>query len=99
MTCGVCNLYASALYRDACERCNTSRLHAAREFIRAAEPVRLMSRAGVRVTTSRPRSRLAHALVRLAEADARCVRLKMWPVERSTKRPPWFYGDERSNTR
>jgi hypothetical protein len=103
MTCLVCALPSTMLYRDACERCNTIRLRAAREFIHAAEAVRLMSRAGMRVTAQRRRppigrNRLEHAVNRLHRADQECVRLLLWPAERSTIRPPWFYGDERSNT-
>lgn len=104
MICGVCGLPSTALYRDACERCNGDRLAAASEFIHAAEAVRLMSRAGAHIVAHhrRPpkyRSPLEHAMHRLDAANIQCVRLKMWPAERSTRKPPWFYGDERSNTR
>lgn len=105
MICVVCNLYASALYRGACERCNTARLCAAREFIHAAEALRVMTSVGIRAIPGyrrRPPSRrgpIEHAMFRLGIANAECVRLRMWSAERSTKRPPWFYGDERSNTR
>lgn len=105
MTCGVCLLPSTRYYRDACEPCNIARLRAAVEYIHAAEAIRLMTLPGSqdvgRHLRRRPpigRDWLSHAINRLHYADAECVRLRLWPAERSTKKPPWFYGDERSNT-
>lgn len=106
MTCIVCDQPSAKFYRYACETCNTSRLRAAREFIHAGEAIRLMVGFGTRETRPVPRrrpptgrGRLERAISRLHYASMECVRLKMWPAERSTRKPPWFYGDERSNTR
>lgn len=101
--CPVCRLPSKRLYRDACDECNRRRQSAAIEFIHAAEAVRLMSRAGARVTTTIHSRRhrnghVEHAIARLAKANSACIALGMWTAERSTRRPPWFYGDERSNS-
>ena len=105
MICIVCRRRVRTLYRGACEGCNLARLHAANEYIHAANMVRLMAGFGATVTTDGRRilptghGRFERALARLGYADRKCVRLKMWRPDRSTRRPPWFYGDERSNTR
>lgn len=91
MTCVVCDQPSTRFYRYACETCNTARLHAAREFIHAAEAIRLMVGFGTREVERRPRrlppigrrQRLEHAISRLHYASQECVRLKMWPAERS----------------
>lgn len=104
--CPVCRAYATALYQGACWLCAIKRYDAVLVFIRAADQVREMGKMGATITADkrrapggRPHHPLTLALDRLARADAECVRLGLWKSERTTRRPPWFYGDERSNTR
>jgi hypothetical protein len=101
--CTVCRLPSHLLYRGACERCNEMRLLAVREFIHATEATRLLGQLGITDAYARRVRKgtraLERAIDRVRAADARCMQLRMWRSERSTRRPPWFYGDERSNTR
>jgi hypothetical protein len=104
MTCSVCCLPWPIVYLGACVRCNELRLIAARAFVAASDAVRLAralgaeSRAGHR-RPPRGHDVLERAVSRVDYANQECERLGMWSAVRSTRRPPWFYGDERSNTR
>ena len=85
-----------------CVTCHRARLAAAHDYEMAAAEVRLWELLGA-VPSGRGKpppghSALAAAMRRVAEAEEKCIRLKIWPAERGTRRPPWFYGDERSNT-
>lgn len=104
MTCTVCRLPRPAVYLGACGQCNGLRLAAARTFSAAADAVRMVRALGAESRAGRKRPPvghevLEHAVLRVDYASQECVRLGMWPAERFTRRPPWFYGDERSNTR
>lgn len=102
--CLVCRGVAKRLWRGACYSCAIDRYNAAVEFIHAADAVRLLTEMGAKVSAERyrpPSSRhpLIRAMDRLHLADEGCIRLGMWSGTRSTRRSPWHYGDERSNTR
>jgi hypothetical protein len=104
MACSVCCLPWPIVYLGACYRCNAMRLAAARTFVAAADAVRLARLLGAEPRTGHKRPPTGHdvlerAVLRVDYADQQCVRLGMWSAARSTRRPPWFYGDERSNTR
>lgn len=91
MSCGIC---------DSCQRLRQA---AALDYMRAADEVRILDSLGVRwavLSGVRPQihSPFARMLDRVKDAERRCVELKMWPDSWTTKRPPLFYGDERSNT-
>jgi hypothetical protein len=104
MTCAVCCLPWPVVYLGACTRCNALRLAAVRAFITASDAVRLARALGAESRAGHKRPPRGHdvlerAVLRVDYASQECVRLGMWPSARSTRRPPWFYGDERSNAR
>jgi len=86
------------LLSGICVHCHVDRWQAAREYDHAAAEVRLYELLGAAGDSRAGRQALTAAIHRVQDADARCVELGMWPATRSTRRPLWFYGDERSNT-
>jgi hypothetical protein len=101
MTCSVCCLPWPIVYLNACARCNELRLSAARALVAASDAVRLARALGAEPQglPARRHDVLERAVSRVDYANQECERLGMWSAARSTRRPPWFYGDERSNTR
>jgi hypothetical protein len=85
-----------------CVSCHLARRAAAHEYDLAAAEVRLWDMLGAATKgpghSAAGASALSAAIRRVSAADELCIRLKIWSAARSTRRPSWFYGDERSNT-
>lgn len=92
------------LRNGVCDPCSRLRITAAVDYIRAADAVRVLAKVGIgweiRGGFYPDQSNgFAALLERVKTAEHRCEELKMWPRHGGTKRPPWFYGDERGNAR
>lgn len=76
-----------------CVDCHLTRFRAVHEYERAADEARLLAHMfpPPYVLGQIPMP-VAAAMKRVQAADERCVELGMWSAERTTKRPPSFYG-------
>lgn len=77
--------FARMIVNGMCDNCQSDRLEAALEFENATAEARLAIDLGAGWSKRRPpkvHPVLQQAMARRNAADARCVRLKMWPARR-----------------
>lgn len=82
------------IFNGICDPCQRDRYDAAVQYERAAHSVRLAIMLGA------PQSQqgayhpaIQQALFRVESADLRCIKLKMWPATRTTRRPSGYYRE------